>query len=524
MTATDADPDAEPATHRPQGNLRQRTVGASMWSFGAQPASMGLKLLRNLVLAYLLSPAAFGVMALVQVVLEMLNKCSDTGLQPAVIQNERDDADFLNTAWTLKVMRGLIIWLATWPMAWLAAGWYDEPRLLWFIPVAGLSAVAQGLASTAQPTLSRKLDLRTLTCFRLGIQVVNFVLIVGLAWWLRSVWALVIGTVLGMTTQMVVSHTLMPHIRHRFRFEGQATRALISFGGWIFLSTLLTMVATQFDRVVLGKLVGWDMLGLYYVAMMLAWIPKQLGRTVATEVLFPALSEKNRRSPEDLARKLSEARGVMFRLALLMVLGVVFAAPAFFIALYDARYHPAGYIAQWIAPLTWMMIVYFTSTRTLLAVGDSRSLVVTNLVRVLVAVPAALLGYYWGHLPASMWSGYFEGGLTGFVLGLALGLVGSELAAGVLLHRRGLHVLMQDLRWTALGVGLSVLSVGLASLLTPHVPLAYHWVLACIGAIVLIPLGLVFARKTVDQLFPNGLPWPGWLDKWRGRLAGLRRA
>ena len=132
-------------------------------------ASQGLRLASNLILARLLFPEAFGLMALVTVVLVGLAMFSDVGIGPAISRSPRgDDPAFLNTAWTMHVIRGVMLWLTALALAWPLAWFYEAPDLRNLLPVAGISLLIAGFNPTRIETANRHLLLgRACPCHRL---------------------------------------------------------------------------------------------------------------------------------------------------------------------------------------------------------------------------------------------------------------------------------------------------------------------------------------------------------------------
>ena len=128
--------------------LFARAMRSSAWTIFGFVASQGIRFGSNLILTRLLFPEAFGMMALVTVAMVGLGNFSDIGTGPAIAYNRRgDDPDFLDTAWTLHVIRGVLLWLATCALAWPFARFYGEPMLAQLLPVAGLSLPDRRLPS-----------------------------------------------------------------------------------------------------------------------------------------------------------------------------------------------------------------------------------------------------------------------------------------------------------------------------------------------------------------------------------------
>ena len=130
-----------------------RGTGFVGLSFVAQNA---LRLGGNLVLTRILFPEAFGLMALVQIVITGLTMFSDMGIRVSIIKDARgEDPVYLDTAWTLQILRGALLWAITWALALPVAAFYEEPVLAQMLPVAGLTALIQGFNSTKMATQNR---------------------------------------------------------------------------------------------------------------------------------------------------------------------------------------------------------------------------------------------------------------------------------------------------------------------------------------------------------------------------------
>jgi O-antigen/teichoic acid export membrane protein len=171
-------------------SLRSRTIRGTLWTTGGYGISLVLRLGINLVLTRLLAPPMFGVMSLVNIFIQGLQGFSDVGIGPAIIQSKRgDDPAFLNTAWTIQVLRGFALGGVSALIAWPVAKLYGDRQLLWLLPVAGSTALIAGFNSTAVFTLNRHLDVAKLTVLNLIGQVAGAFVMIGWALKWPSVWA-----------------------------------------------------------------------------------------------------------------------------------------------------------------------------------------------------------------------------------------------------------------------------------------------------------------------------------------------
>jgi len=130
-------------------NLKKTATRGAYWTIANYGVSQGLRFASNLILTHLLFPDLFGLMSLVNVVLMGLNLFSDIGVGTSIVRSNRgDDPDFLNSAWTLQVVRGFGIWIISVVIAYPMAQLYNSPDLVWLIPMVGLTAIISGFNST----------------------------------------------------------------------------------------------------------------------------------------------------------------------------------------------------------------------------------------------------------------------------------------------------------------------------------------------------------------------------------------
>lgn len=150
-------------------SLKKLAIRGTVWTIAGYGASQVLRFGSNLILTRLLFPELFGLTALVNIFITGLHLFSDIGIGPNIIQNKRgDDPAFLNTAWTLQVIRGFGLWFCCLLISWPVAKFYGEPQFLWLIPIVGLGTIITGFNSTALCTLNRHMSVRQMATFELG--------------------------------------------------------------------------------------------------------------------------------------------------------------------------------------------------------------------------------------------------------------------------------------------------------------------------------------------------------------------
>ena len=366
-----------------------------------------LRLGSAIILSRLIAPEVTGLMAMVTVFFMGLEMFSDVGITPSIIQNKRGgERSFLNTAWTIQVGRGFMLWIVSCIGAWPVAAFFNEPALRWVIPVVGFSAVIDGFTSTSIITLNRNLNLRPVTILGMVTQILSYAIIILWAWFSPTVWALVAGSMISNTVFTVASHFLLPGHRNRFQWNREDARELFRFGRWIFFSTILTFLASQSDKIMCGKLLGAQTLGLYHYAVPIALMAPQFIKQIGMQVAFPVMSEIARMRPEEMNEKLERVRLALIGASVLLLVPLMLAGDHLVRLLFAEQYWDSGWMVQVLAGGALAGIVNSTYGSALLALGKSFQISCLLVVHMVFLIAGAMLGYYWQ-------------GEVGFVIGLA---------------------------------------------------------------------------------------------------------
>jgi O-antigen/teichoic acid export membrane protein len=384
---------SSPALDAPLPASRARLVRGSVWALLGHGGSQVLRLAGNLVLWRLLYAEAFGLMAIVNVFMQGLAMFSDVGIGPSIIQNERgDDPRYLDTAWTIQLGRGFCLFAVAMIAAGPVARFYGQPELASLIPVVGLGSILAGFNSTKLFTATRQIALGRLTMVDLLSQAAGLVVMVAWALLSRSIWALVAGGVGGLLFRMILSHVLLPGPRNRPCWERRSAKALLLFGRWIFMSTLLTFMVMQSDRLIFGKLVSMSMLGVYSIATIWSTFPTQVLAHVYQSVLFPMLSRLCNEGA-DVGAAYREMRAPWMIAAGWLTACLVSGGPTLIRFLYDDRALFAGTVLQILSVGTWFLSLEMSNGSALLAEGKPKWVAAgsaAKLVGMVILIPAGM--------------------------------------------------------------------------------------------------------------------------------------
>lgn len=274
----------------PGDALSSRVLHGSAWIFVMRIADKGLGLIRTILLARLLDPNDYGLFGIATLSLSSLEAFSQTGFDQALIQKREDPESFLDPAWTVQILRGLVLAALLIAGAPLIGIFFEEPRVVPIIRTLGAAELVKSLRNIGVVTFHRQLTFDRLFLYQLGGTLAALVVAVPAAAVLRSVWALVIGLLALNLIQTITSY-LVHDYRPRLDLDLSKIKALFDFGRWRLASSALVFILIQGDDLFLGKILGSTALGLYQMAYKISNLPATEITHVVSQVTFPAYAK-----------------------------------------------------------------------------------------------------------------------------------------------------------------------------------------------------------------------------------------
>jgi O-antigen/teichoic acid export membrane protein len=410
-----------------------------------------IRLISSLLLARMLLPDAFGLIALVNAFMQGMEMLTDFGVGANIVQSRSGlDRMFLQTAWTLQVLRSIVLWCGCAVLAAPVAAFFasHDPRsaeLATILPVAAISVVIAGFNSTSVAVLSKRLQFGGVFAVQLVPQIICLLVTVEWAKYRSpSAWAVVAGGLAASVVRCGVSHALNPVQADSFGWSRAAFKQLWGFGAWTMCSSAVAFLSQQGDKMVLARVMSLEELGLYSLAIVFARVGMNVVSRVSNGVVFPILSGAQG-EPDRLMEIAFNCRAVLLRVAGVFCIGFAMLAPVFFKALYDLRFEPAGSMSQWLGVYVWVWILSASVDRIPLALGYARPLLPSGLV--------AALSPWCGYVGFKMF------GFGGFVSAMSLCMFASHV---VLL--RSIPALQRELFWQGVRASLPVLLYGLVAI------------------------------------------------------------
>jgi O-antigen/teichoic acid export membrane protein len=407
--------------------------GRALWTIAAYGASAVLRFASSVILARLLAPEILGVVVIAQAIRVGTELLTDMGMEQNVVHSpDGDDERFLNTLWTLQLLRGAIIAVATLCAAYAVSRFYEVQAAV--LVAMAAAPFLNSLASTSLFSLSRHLQTPARNLFELAIEGASLALNVALALWLRNVWAPILGIIATLAVRSAASY-LLPHPRHRLLLDAAHGRAIFGFGKWVMLSSLMLFGAVYADRLLLGHVAGLAVLGIYGLARAICDVPSALASRLAMQVVFPVVARDLPGTDAAIAAELARTRRNILLLFLAGIATVMAWSDRVVRLLYDDRYQQAGWMLFVLLFSAWASVLAWLGEATLFGHGRTRTVSLANTVR--LAVMALVL-------PA----GYAAIGLPGAVLALPAAELARYFALRLGQRRLANGFLLQDLELT----------------------------------------------------------------------------
>jgi O-antigen/teichoic acid export membrane protein len=364
-----------------------KLVSGTVWTVGAFGLGQVIRLATSVALARLLAPELFGTMLIVNTLMTGIQLFSDVGIGQNIIHSPRAlEPSFYNTAWSLQIIRSIVIWLIILLAAVPAAHFYGAPILSVILPVSGFSMVLLGFASVGPAILQKQMVFRRITLFNLATAFISSALVITFAFLTPTIWALVLSGVVGTAVTTALTYFLVPGLKQRFHIDRASLNEITRFGKWVYFSSIVYFLAMNFDRLYFAKVVPLQVLGIYGIARSLSDLLGITANHLGNSVIFPFIASHADRPREALRRELFTTRGKFLSLVAIGCSLFIATADLGIHLLYDQRYHAAAWMVPVLALGAWFSMLATTNESTLLGLGAPSYTAVANSVRLLVLV------------------------------------------------------------------------------------------------------------------------------------------
>lgn len=272
-------------------SLKRKVASGAVWLVAANGIEQALRLLRNMILARLLAPEAFGIMATVMAAVATLEALAEVGLTQSVIQNKKGaDRGFLNIIWWLASLRGVSLYAMAFLAAPLVSQFFNNPGSEVLLRTGFLVILFNGLTSPKLHVLQKDLKFANWILVMQGPGVLGVIFAIILAFYIQNVWALVFGYTAEALLRLPLSFIVCP-FKPQFSFDTSYLSDIRKFSKQMFGLPILMMLFTQSSVFVIGRVLSLEQLGMFALVRSLAEIPSTLMSKIIYPVLLPTLAK-----------------------------------------------------------------------------------------------------------------------------------------------------------------------------------------------------------------------------------------
>lgn len=348
--------------------LRDRALLGSRWSLAGSLGTTLLQLTQVLILARLLGPAAFGLMALLLVLIRSGTPLMELGLTQAIIQRRDLKPEHLAALHAYNVMAGLLLSGLIWVLATPLSKAFGAPELQELLPLGGAVFFISALGAQFHALLQRNFAFRTLSFIQTAAVAAEVLLSILLALNGFGVWSLLWGLLLRSLLQSTLYLLAGWRLRTRAAPDWRGAGSMLRFGLFEAGNQLSNLLSSQLDRLLVGTLLGMEALGLYSLTWDLALLPLARINPIINRVAYPVYAELQA-DPERLDRYYRTAVRFIFLLNLPLLVGMMLTAAPLLELMYGADWVPAAPALMWLALAALMKAIGNPGGGVLLAKG-----------------------------------------------------------------------------------------------------------------------------------------------------------
>jgi len=381
-------------------SLKRKTLGALTWSLVQELSQRGLQFVIGIVLARLLGPKEFGMLAMVTIFIAVSQALVDSGFGSALIQRkEPTEADecsvFYFNIFLGFLMAGLLCLAAPW-----IAQFYDQPQLTSLVRALSAVLIINSISVVQNALMVRRLDFKRQAIVAVASMSVSGVTALILAWRGFGVWSLVAQQIIASAVRTVMLWRINTW-RPKWIFSVKSLRELFGFGSGMMASALTNRIFDNLTSLVIGKAFSAVTLGFYSRAVTLQDTVSQSLANVANRVTFPVFSQLQH-DPERMKRGLRKAMTTLAFVQFPLLIGLAAVAKPLILFLLTEKWAPSIPYLQLLCFAGLLYPVHLLNLNVLTALGRSDLFFRVGVIKRVVQVITLLITFRWGVL-AMVW-------------------------------------------------------------------------------------------------------------------------
>lgn len=351
-----------------EGARRNSVAGGASITLAWRLVDRLVSLVSTPVLARLLTPEDFGLIAMASLAAGIVAVFFDLGVNAALIQQRNPEPEHYDAAWSLRLMQACLVGAFVFAISWPAASYFNDQRLVTVIQVVSVTTALAGLENIGIVLFQKHFDFRREFRYFLIRRLLTFSITMSLALAIHSYWAVIFGALTGQIVSILLSYRMQAF---RPRFNLGRLRDILAFSQWVLVRGVGGYVSGSLPAFVLGRTSGAAQLGAYSAAGELASLSAGEILAPLARVLYPALVEA-REAADELRRTVALALSVQFMLTIPASIGLALVADSAIAVLLGPQWTAAVPLLQVLALAGTFVVFRHTGGYVLMAVGKIR--------------------------------------------------------------------------------------------------------------------------------------------------------
>lgn len=387
--------------------LSDRVARGAAWIVAARLVMRALGFVNTIVLARLLAPDDFGVVAVATAAMQLLTGLTDFGVSQAVIKFREGGRAALDPLFSLSAARGALIALLLLATAPAAAAFYADERIFWVFAGVALYPLFTGLINPAFYEFERDLELSKEFISNAVNKLAGVAVSIAVAVAFRSYWAIILGLAASGATQLVLSYVMRPY-RPRLTFVGASE--VFRFSGWLFGVSVVTALNNKLDMFIVARATGASETGLYSVGTQIAEMPtSELAYPVA-RAIYPGLSALQG-DPKRVTEAYLKGVEALAAIALPASFGFAFVASDLLPLLLGEKWTAAVPVVELITPMLGFQAIFLATYYYALALGKAELVFIREAVYLVLRLPV----FAWAAFTYGLTGAIYAAAILGFL-------------------------------------------------------------------------------------------------------------
>ncbi len=349
-------------------NIRQAIMQGGLWIFFARWSVRGIGIVSTIILARLLAPEDFGLVAICLLLISLAETIGREAQNLAVIRKQNLDREFMDSAWTASILVSFVLGVGVFVSAPLVASYFNEPKALLLVQVMSLRVFMMGFENIGMALYQKDFNFSMSYNYILLEKLIPVVITISLALYLRNYWALVIGTVAGYAGMIFASYLLH---EYRPRISFKKISEVWAFSGWVILEKLAAFGTMRVDYFFIPRFGNTTDIGHYHVGTELARMPTVELFSVLDRALFPAYA-RLLDQPAALARAFINILSAAVTVCLPVSIGFALVAGDAVSLIYGGQWIPMIPVVVLVSLASGVVALISTATLALQAIGRSK--------------------------------------------------------------------------------------------------------------------------------------------------------